>query len=390
MNKRWSEVLNFVELGRKPDVSVSSLGTATLLREVFKAHAVPAADIVGTEIAMHDSNEAGNIDDEKTTEKVREYLVQQGGKLIYQFHHEHAGSCLFLWDESIVELEHSGKNYMSISVNSLSKEFVTELRNFIKPLFVTEIAQGHVFAIVSQGGGLSLNNIGNAGISLERRNYNPKVLEDYDYVVKDLNSSSPSGRIAIMEGEPGTGKTHLVRAMLMEVPDAMFVLVSPDLVSQMGGPQLLPLLLSQRRNQNGPIILVLEDADKCLVTRQGDNINSIQSLLNLGDGILGSLLDLRIIATTNAKKLEMEQAIMRPGRLSRRLEVDLLSANTAKNVFTSLCPNVELPADIRGKLSLAVVYSLARQAGWEPTTRKVDTSNNDEDPRGFSSSYDGD
>lgn len=378
MDKRnWSEVLNFVDMGRKPDISAQSLGAATLLREVLRNYGA------ANPTTLHETANSGNIANLEVFEKVREFLEQKGGKLVYQLHHEKFGSHIFLWDNSIVELEFSGENYMSFAVNSLSKEFITELRNFIKPLFVNEIAQGHVFAIVSHNGNLSLNNIGNAGISLERRNYNPKVLEDYDYVVKDLNSSSPSGRIAIMEGEPGTGKTHLVRAMLMEVPDAMFVLVSPDMVSQMGGPQLLPLLISQRRNQDGPIILVLEDADKCLVTRQGDNINSIQSLLNLGDGILGSLLDLRIIATTNAKKLEMEAAIMRPGRLSRRLEVGLLSANTAKNVFTALCPNVEVPSDITGKLSLATVYSLARQAGWEPTARKVDT-NNDEDPRGYS------
>jgi hypothetical protein len=383
MNKRWSEVLNFVDLGRKPDINAQSLGMATLLREVFRNQTI------GIEATLHETSNSGNIADLEVFSKVREYLEQKGGKLIYQLHHEKFGSHLFLWDDSIVELEFSGENYMSFSVNSLQKDFVEDLRKFIDPLFVTEISQGHVFAIVSHGGNLALNNIGNAGIALERRNYNTKVLEDYDYVVKDLNSTSPSGRMAIMEGEPGTGKTHLVRAMLMEVPDAMFVLVSPDMVSQMGGPQLLPLLLSQRRSQEGPIILVLEDADKCLVTRQGDNINSIQSLLNLGDGILGSLLDLRILATTNAKKLEMEPALMRPGRLSRRLEVNALELDTAKDVFNNLCPGIEFSKSLSGskKITLADVYATARKAGWSPENRKIeDKYSKENDPR--STSYD--
>jgi len=383
MDKRnWSEVLNFVDMGRKPDISAQSLGAATLLREVLRNYGA------ANPTTLHETANSGNIANLEVFEKVREFLEQKGGKLVYQLHHEKFGSHIFLWDNSIVELEFSGENYMSFAVNSLQKDFVEELRKFIDPLFVTEISQGHVFAIVSHGGNLALNNIGNAGITLERRNYNPKVLEDYDYVVKDLNSASPSGRISIMEGDPGTGKTHLVRGMLMEVPDAMFVLVSPDMVSQMGGPQLLPLLLSQRRNQTGPIILVLEDADKCLVTRQGDNINSIQSLLNLGDGILGSLLDLRILATTNAKKLEMEKALMRPGRLSRRLEVNALEMDTAKNVFNNLCPGVELPKSFNGlkMITLAEVYSAARKAGWEPKGRDTDTSKNTGDPR--DASYD--
>lgn len=377
MDKRsWSEVLNFVDIGRKPDINAQSLGMATLLREVFRKYAI------GLDATLHEIANSGNTSNSESFSKVREYLEQKGGKLIYRLHHEKFGSYLFLWDDAIVEIEFSGENYISYAVNSLQREFVDDLRKFIDPLFVTEITQGHVYAIVSHGGNLSLNNIGNAGIPLERRNYNPKVLEDYDYVVKDFNTTSPSGRMAIMEGIPGTGKTHLVRGMLMEVPDAMFVLVSPDMVSQLGGPQLLPLLLSQRRNQTGPIILVLEDADKCLVTRQGDNISSIQSLLNLGDGILGSLLDLRILATTNANKLEMEPALMRAGRLSRRLEVGSLELDTAKDIFNNLCPGVDFPKSLSGskKITLADVYLAARKAGWEPKGRDVDPEN-EGDPR---------
>jgi len=381
MSNKWNQSSDFLEVGRKPEISAHSLGMASLLRNTFDTY------VNGDNATLHDCNDSGNIKDESSAKQVQEYLVKNGGKLIYKYHNERFYSHIYLWDESIVELEYSSSNYMGVTAHSMNQEFVTELRTFTKPLFTKEISQGHVFAIVSRGGSLALNSLGNAGIALERRNYSQEVLEGYDYVVKDLRAASPTGRIVIMEGEPGTGKTHLVRAMLMDVPDAMFVLVSPEMVSVLGGPELLPLLLSHRDNQAGPIILILEDADKCLVTRQGDNINSIQSLLNLGDGILGSLLDLRIIATTNAKKLEMEQAILRPGRLCRRLEVGLLGSKTAAVIFTALCPGVDVPASLSGKVSLAMVYSVARQTGWEPESRKKVNEDND-DPR--SVSYDDD
>ncbi len=378
MSNKWNQSSDFLEVGRKPEISASSLGMASLLRNTFNMY------VNGHEATLHDCNDSGNIKDKSSAEQVQEYLVKNGGKLIYRFHNDRFYSHIFLWDESIVELECSGENYMHVTAHSMNQEFIINLRAVTKPLFTKEISQGHVFAIVSRGGGLALNNLGNAGIPLERRNYSPEVLEGYDYVVKDLNAASPTGRIVIMEGEPGTGKTHLVRAMLMDVPDAMFVLVSPEMVSSLGGPELLPLLLSHHNNQNGPIILILEDADKCLVTRQGDNINSIQSLLNLGDGILGSLLDLRIIATTNAKKLEMEQAIMRPGRLCRRLEVGLLGSKTAAVIFNVLCPGKQVPDSLVGKVSLAMVYSVARQAGWEPESRKkVEEDINDPRPTSY-------
>lgn len=132
----------------------------------------------------------------------------------------------------------------------------------------------------------------------------------------------------------------------------------------------------------------MEDADKCLVTRAGDNINSIQSLLNLGDGILGSLLDLRIIATTNAKKLEMEPAILRAGRLCKRLEVGNLSTKEGSSIFKRLVPTMEeMPVRLTSTkdISLAEVYGLARSFGWVPEVRDTenkeifDDSDSDED-----------
>jgi AAA family ATPase len=189
-----------------------------------------------------------------------------------------------------------------------------------------------------------------------------------------------------MRGSPGTGKTHLIRAMLLEVPDAMFVLISPEMVTNLAGPELLPVLLQNRGCATGPIVLILEDADKCLVARDKDNMNSIQSLLNLGDGILGSLLDLRIIATTNAHELHMEEALMRPGRLSKMLEVGPLDPKTAQGIFKRLLPDQPIPTELcpmakdtsNWKMTLAEAYALARRHGWAPDERKVEVDTENE------------
>ena len=139
-----------------------------------------------------------------------------------------------------------------------------------------------------------------------------------------------------------------------------------------------------------PSFLILEDADQCLVSRDKDNIASVQSLLNLGDGILGSLLDLRIVATTNAHELHLDEAISRPGRLSKMLEVGPLDVTTARGVFTRLLPDHKLPdelihsfknIDVKSrdfKMSLAEAYSLARKYGWLPEERKVEEDEEEE------------
>ena len=259
----------------------------------------------------------------------------------------------------------------------MKEDFTENMRKFVGKFLLPPKTQGHVYAIVYQSGRLAMSNLGNAGIPLVEKNYTDKVLADYKFVVEDLNSSYPSGRLSILEGEPGTGKTHLVRAMLNEVAKGMFVLVPPDMVKNLGGPELLPLLMQYHGYHAGPIILLLEDADKCLVTRAGADTDTsvIQSILNLGDGIMGSMLDIRIIATTNAKKFEMDTAILRRGRLSKQMHVGPLDEKSAIRAFQNLLPNMDpLPAALlsqmrsapNGEIPLSDVYGIARDNGWKP------------------------
>lgn len=368
----WKKDSRWMELGRKPDLSGQSIGNAILMKDILSK----------SRGYLSECSETININVEDKN-LILNKMEELGGRLVYHFIGDEFKSYIWLLKDGILELMFS-TTYAYLKAASKNEKFIHDLRKVIKTFVRPSIKKGYVYAIVVQGGRLALSSIGDAGIPLIENNYAPDVMDKYKFVVNDLNSSTPSGRIIIMEGEPGSGKTHLVRALLTEVKDAMFVLVSPDMVSSLGGPELLPLLLSQRSNEAGPIILILEDADKCLVTRAGDNINSIQSLLNLGDGILGSLLDLRIVATTNAKKLEMEPAIMRPGRLCKRIEVGALNQKSATDIFNRLLPEMEVPAKISSskKHTLAEIYSIARECGWNPPAREIKNISDDEgDPR---------
>jgi len=223
--------------------------------------------------------------------------------------------------------------------------------------------KGLVFALTKCMTGYSLTRLGTAGTPLERGNYTDAVLADYDHVVADLKTPGPCGRLIIFSGSPGTGKTFLVRALLTEVPNAAFVLIPPQMVSDLGAPELLPALLNAKNEINGPIILILEDGDKALVKRKDGDMNTISSLLNLGDGILGSIMDIRILATTNAETLEMDPATRRKGRLCRHIQIDALPAEQGSQIVQRLTNN---PYTFKGDTVLADVYSAAREKGWKP------------------------
>lgn len=373
----------FINVLGRPEISAMNLGAPSLFKSLFDKTA-------GHVTEFHREGRVKGVDSdaedlskvEPLKVKYQKYFEGKEGRLIYSNLEDDS---IYLWKDGIVEISVSG-NYVSVQVLTHNQKFAEEIKDYFRTQWAPTEKKGHIYAIVRNGMHLGLNSIGDAGIPLVEGNYTPKVQEDYKYAITDLNSDSPSGRIVIMRGPAGTGKTHLIRAMLLQVPDAMFVLISPEVVTNLAGPELLPLLMNYRGHASGPIVLVLEDADRCLVTRGDENMSLIQSLLNLGDGILGSLLDIRIVATTNADELKLDKAVTRPGRLSKMLDVNTLDPLTAQKIYHRLLPDLPFPVEINGStnpkefnVSLAEVYALARKNGWKSEVRKAEADVDDDD-----------
>jgi ATP-dependent 26S proteasome regulatory subunit len=96
-----------------------------------------------------------------------------------------------------------------------------------------------------------------------------------------------------------------------------------------------------------------------LVERMSDNMASVGALLNLADGIFGVLADVRIVATTNAGKLDIDPALIRNGRLCRHIEIPHLGSERAREIYQRLTGKAEAPAFARDAV-LADVYQAAR------------------------------
>lgn len=192
-------------------------------------------------------------------------------------------------------------------------------------------------------GGLALHSMGSINASLEIGNYNQEANDAFTYISSEYNKKEPYGRLSIINGPPGTGKTYFVRGLLSQIKNSLIILLPTKLVSEVDSPSLIRLLAEERefgvlesneKAKNMPILFVIEDADLCLVPRDDGNSSTISSLLNYTDGIFGSMLDLRIIATTNADKIEFDQALTRPGRLCKHLRIGHLSPDQASEVYS--------------------------------------------------------
>lgn len=235
---------------------------------------------------------------------------------------------------------------------------------------------GSVYMLMADRNGCSFKSLPNKITDhLESRNYSPEVMVGFNRIVEDLKNKHPKGRIGIFDGAPGTGKTFLIRGLLTTVTETLFVFVSPKDLVNLTGPEILPALIdfaSDFGEDNKSITLLVEDADECIAPRGSDNMSAISSVLNLGDGILGQLLDIRIIMTTNAKRSEMDSAITRPGRLSALIHVDKLPTVQANMVYNRLLGNTwGLETEpFTQKTTLAEVYQKAFDAGYIPVTKE--------------------
>lgn len=258
-----------------------------------------------------------------------------------------------------------------VEVMCSNAELMEEFRLAIRGMLIKKPRKGSVYALVSKSHGLEFTSMGIGGSDLIRENYAADVLEAYDQIVSDLRSNEPSGRLAIIDGPAGTGKTHMVRGLLTDVR-AMFVMISPEAITQLASPQIIPLLIETREenSQHGgqPIIFILEDADSALVPRDTANMSIISSLLNYTDGIFGTLFDLRVIATTNQPKIDIEEALMRAGRLSCQVTVGKLSAKEANAVYQRLTEGKHPEHTYDRSMSLADIYAEAH--GFKTTKQK--------------------
>lgn len=261
--------------------------------------------------------------------KIAEVLRDSGYVLIG----EHLDDHVFATNTGVVSLFDNGY------LNSFSTDPEENERVFdaIDHLFkVPEEIVNRAYILRQTGGGYDFTAYKVKERALIEENYMPEVVEQLADLYTVVEHEEPFGRLAILEGPPGSGKTSLIRGMMNEFGKPKFVIVPPYLVAHLSSPAMISSLIQEQHNDPRPLVLVLEDADDCLTTRAGDNMSNISAVLNLADGALSDTLDIRMVATTNAKRVNIDDALERDGRVGVYIQVANLSQDRAVQVLMRL------------------------------------------------------
>ena len=150
--------------------------------------------------------------------------------------------------------------------------------------------------------------------------------------------------LTILEGSPGTGKTSYLRHLMGQLKDThRFYFIAPTCLKILEEPEFIGFWSSERAAYSDrKLVVILEDADDALMTRESDNRDKVSAILNLSDGMLSDFLCLHVICTINCTAADIDQALLRPGRLVshrvfRRLDIEQASS-LAASLSKSLAP----------------------------------------------------
>ncbi|EGR30776.1 hypothetical protein IMG5_123630 [Ichthyophthirius multifiliis] len=194
-------------------------------------------------------------------------------------------------------------------------------------------------------------------------------------IYEDMGIKPPKG--VILYGPPGTGKTLLAKAVANETSATFLRIVGSELIQKYAGegPKLVRELF-RVAEEHAPTIVFIDEIDavgsKRYNTSSGGEKEIQRTMLELLNQLDGfdSRSDVKVILATN--KIEsLDPALIRPGRIDRKIEFPVPDMKTKKKIFQihttkmNITENVVFDSFVHAKddLNGADIKAMCTEAG---------------------------
>lgn len=221
-----------------------------------------------------------------------------------------------------------------------------------------------IYMLANSYGDLSFTALPMPEVSMNLElNYGESFPELHEKIVNSLNKDK-SG-LYLFHGPPGTGKSSYVKHLLSGEVKRKIAYIPVGMINQLVSPDMIPLLMD-----NKDIILVIEDAEKALISRESsENSDVVSTILNLTDGFIGNALNISVVATFNVEKEKLDAALLRKGRLRHSYEFKKLTVQQAKRLAKSIGAD---SSKVTEDSTLADIYNMEVDTGYTaPVVRRV-------------------
>ena len=228
--------------------------------------------------------------------------------------------------------EEISPDYALISIYHSNVDLVNSIIKKINKYIKDPKVKSKISLVTSTRAGLGTveQNIKPTNIDIPL-NYGDGFVKIHEKIIDKLNEDKGKG-LVLLHGVPGTGKTNYIRHLCGHLTKEI-IFIPPFMADSISSPDFITFLLEHTNS-----ILVIEDAEKIVLDREGDGSSrqGVSNLLNITDGLLSDCLSIQIIATFNTSRDRIDKALLRKGRLIAEWKFDSLSVEDSNKLLESL------------------------------------------------------
>ena len=181
-----------------------------------------------------------------------------------------------------------------------------------------------------------------------------ELMEVVDFLKNPLNYEAAGATIPrgiLLEGEPGTGKTLLARAVAGEAGVSFLSVSGSEFIEMFVGVGAARVRkLFDTAKENSPCVVFIDEID-AIGRQRGAGINTgndereqtLNQILTNMDGF-STTTDIIVLAATNRADI-LDSALLRPGRFDRKVSVPLPDINGRKAIFNVHTRNKNIAND---------------------------------------------
>ena len=190
--------------------------------------------------------------------------------------------------------------------------------------------------------------------NFEELDINQSYNDDFQVIneiITDSIQQTKSGLI-LLHGKPGTGKTTYIKNLISTYKDKSFIFIQNDFVSKLLKPGFISFLM-----KNKDRILIIEDAEKVVVSRDSQDLSVVSTILQLTDGLFSDYLNIKVICSFNTDLDKIDKALLRKGRIIARYEFKDLAVEKSNQLLRKIGYD-----ELNKEMSIAEIYGLKEKS----------------------------